>query len=505
MLIPSSPSEFRQKIWDDPEWFFDKILDVKYWRKTLEIADALKHNQRISLSGCTGSSKTYSAACIVPWWILSQENSRVITLAPGFRQVGMNIWGYIHQVIGGAHKRIGGKLLETKWEISKEQYAIGFSSDDPNTVHGIHGKNDLIILDDAHGIPKEIFDALENVMAGGTAKSLLLFNKNCSSGEAYDSCHSKSGLYKHIGVPAFETPNVRAAKPVWEKFREANKGVSLLELIARFRQEVEPATIRVPGMIVLSQVLQWGHTYGADSDYYRVYVEDKFPKQSRDVLIPNDWIEQAITREVPNEGKMVLGCDVGRSGDRSTILPKKGRKVFNPRVFDGFIRTTETAGEIIKVTDDLNSRCAFVDVIGVGSGVVDCLHESKRKVVGVNAASKSKVLKDQYDVNKGFKFSNLRAELWWGLREALDPKNPEAISLPDHPDLRIELSSIKYWHNSKGEIVIEPKDEMKVRVGRSPDIADGLTLAVWGSKQIEGGEDGLVTTGSNSDDEDDDD
>ena len=74
------------------------------------------------------------------------------------------------------------------------------------------------------------------------------------------------------------------------------------------------------------------------------------------------------------------------------------------------------------------------------------------------------------------RYHNLRAELWWNFRELLDP-DKEPISLPPDDDLLSELASVKYKIDSRGAIQIESKDDMKKRLGHSPDRADAAVLA----------------------------
>jgi phage terminase large subunit len=75
------------------------------------------------------------------------------------------------------------------------------------------------------------------------------------------------------------------------------------------------------------------------------------------------------------------------------------------------------------------------------------------------------------------RFSNLRAELYWNLREALNPDLEEPIALPPDDELLMELSSVKYQIDSRGRTKLEPKEDMKKRIGRSPDRADAVVLA----------------------------
>jgi phage terminase large subunit len=78
------------------------------------------------------------------------------------------------------------------------------------------------------------------------------------------------------------------------------------------------------------------------------------------------------------------------------------------------------------------------------------------------------------------RFKNLRAELWWNLRERLNPNprlNPDPIALPPDDVLMADLTNVKYRINSRGQIEIESKEDIKKRLGRSPDRGDAVVLA----------------------------
>ena len=94
---------------------------------------------------------------------------------------------------------------------------------------------------------------------------------------------------------------------------------------------------------------------------------------------------------------------------------------------------------------------------------------SKCTVKGLNFASKSTQPK---------RFLNLRAEAWWNGREL---SRNELWSLANLDDDAIgELTTPRYEIvDSSGKIKIEKKDEVRERLGRSPDIADALLLAFY--------------------------
>jgi hypothetical protein len=66
--------------------------------------------------------------------------------------------------------------------------------------------------------------------------------------------------------------------------------------------------------------------------------------------------------------------------------------------------------------------------------------------------------------------------MWWGLREALQASD---LSLPDDRKLAADLTNVKFSYDSRGRIKLEAKDEIKKRIGRSPDRGDALAIANW--------------------------
>lgn len=114
-----------------------------------------------------------------------------------------------------------------------------------------------------------------------------------------------------------------------------------------------------------------------------------------------------------------------------------------------------------------DTRRIAADEIGIGRGVVDSLEEAGYCNVGVNVAERS---------SDSERWHNLRAELWCNLRERLDPEK-DPIALPRDDELLSELASVKYKVDARGAMQIESKDEMRKRLGHSPDRADAVVLA----------------------------
>lgn len=196
--------------------------------------------------------------------------------------------------------------------------------------------------------------------------------------------------------------------------------------------------------------------------------------------IPTAWIIEAQNRWIANGKPDVklrsVGVDPSRGGDDDTVIAK---------LYGNYFEVIRHAGADVPdgatgarfVTDAMEDDApVFVDVIGYGASVYDhlkILGNLRVTPVNVGSAAKNK------DKTKRYQFTNLRSELWWKFREALDPENGEDIMLPPDPQLRMDLRSPKYQIVG-GKIKVESKDDIKKRISRSTDAADAVQLAWWG-------------------------
>jgi len=109
------------------------------------------------------------------------------------------------------------------------------------------------------------------------------------------------------------------------------------------------------------------------------------------------------------------------------------------------------------------------DVIGVGGGALDIVREQDFEVTDVNVAIRA---------SDPERFGSFRDEMYWQLRESLNPETGSRISLDPMDDkLAGQLSSIKYKVQGNGKIKVESKDEMRARGLSSPDRADCMAIA----------------------------
>ena len=175
----------------------------------------------------------------------------------------------------------------------------------------------------------------------------------------------------------------------------------------------------------------------------------------------------------PDRSK-ALGVDVARGGKDQTVLIKRYGNWFEPPIIHPGKDTPDGKYVADLVMRELEEGThVFIDVVGVGSSPYDTLKENKVKVTGVNAASTSK----QTDRSKQFGFANMRAELYWKMREALEPGKGDDLALPDNRQLLADLCAPRYSVTARG-IMIEGKEDIRRRLGRSPDCGDAAVLAL---------------------------
>lgn len=200
-------------------------------------------------------------------------------------------------------------------------------------------------------------------------------------------------------------------------------------------------------------------------------------------VIPTAWVEAAQARwtrpdRLPPMDS--LGIDVARGGQDSTVIARRHAMWFDvPLTYPG-AQTPDgptTAGLTIAATRD--NAVQHIDVIGVGASPFDFLRSNNQHVIGVNVSEAALGT----DKSGALRFLNQRSELWWKMREALDPANNTGICLPPDPRLLADFCA-PLWKVQGKVIQVEGRDEIVKRIGRSPDFASAYILALKDTPKI---------------------
>lgn len=196
-------------------------------------------------------------------------------------------------------------------------------------------------------------------------------------------------------------------------------------------------------------------------------------------LIPTDWIKAAQARWKPRDAKgpmTALGLDVTRGGEDKTSAARRHDEWFDTIltvpgkvIVDG----PSAAGFVAPLIR--NGACVCVDAIGIGSSALDFIKGLGMLVLSVVGSESSHAR----SIAGNLRFKNKRAEMYWRLREALDPTAENPIALPPDSELTTDLSAVRYKVVQMGQdagILIRSKDEIREAIGRSPDKGDAVAM-----------------------------
>lgn len=199
---------------------------------------------------------------------------------------------------------------------------------------------------------------------------------------------------------------------------------------------------------------------------YPCTAAEAFQTTGEDSFITPDLVMAARKAKAEQYGALVIGVDPARFGDdRTSIIRRQGRVAYN---LESYAKkdTMEVAGLVHLIIESEKPDRVFIDVGGLGAGVVDRLNEmGYRKIItAVNSGEKPLDGKSYY---------NKRAEMW-GLMKAWLKEHP--VQIPDTDTLHADLCAPTYKYDSNTRIQLEKKEDLKKRGLKSPDEADALAL-----------------------------
>jgi hypothetical protein len=310
--------------------------------------------------------------------------------------------------------------------------ALKWSEHKPDAFGGLHngGRGQAALVDEGSGVADSIYDVIDSTM---TDEDSFIF--------VFGNPYRKRGRFYELFT------------------RFAHRWITM---------SVDCRNAKAPNQSKIQADIE---DWGLDSDYIRVNVLGEFPRQDADTLIPLPLIEAARSREAAECERYypVWGLDVARYGDdRTALCKRRHRRVEDVEAWRG-LDTMQTAGRVKNAYDeaatDDKPTMIVVDVIGVGAGVVDRLRELGLPVRALNVAEAPAVRA---------KFHRLRDEMYWRGREWFEGLNVECTDM----QVGAELGDVTYGYTSSGQIKVEPKDAIKERLGRSPDVGESLLLSL---------------------------
>lgn len=350
-------------------------------------------------------------------------------------------------------ERIFAKEHPETWWMSARQWS---KSADPNalgnTLAGLHADYIMFLLDESGGLPDAIMASAEAALS------------SCKEGhivQAGNPTHLEGPLYR----ACFQDRKMWHVVEITSDPDDPNRSP------------------RVDTKWAREQIQK----YGKDNPWVLVNVFGRFPPASFNALIGPEEIEASIKRRYrePDFDKhpRILGVDVARYGDDSSIIfPRQGLQAFSPMQYRG-LNGTEGAEIVTRKWNDWDVDAVFIDNTGgFGASWIDNLIRIGKSPIGVHFSQQASV---------SGQYANKRAEMAFDLVRWIKSGG----ALPDILELTRALVATTYTF--KGEqLLLEPKEDLKVKLGHSPDHMDALMLTF--AMPVERAPCGLVMPSSQS-------
>lgn len=456
-----TPAQATIKRWREDErgilQFGNENFGVTYdaWqeRALLEFADPSEQVKRVSLQACVGPGKTMVLSH-AGWWFLGVQGDK--TNHPQGACISItgdnlrdNLWKeyskwhqrsrYLSAAFTHTARRIFANDHAETWFLSARSWSKTANDDAlGNTLSGLHSKYVLCQADESGEIPVAI------LKAGEQALSVCDFGRFIQGGNPTSldgMLYAAANTLRHLWV------------------------------IIRITGDPSDPDAWVHSPRVGEQPKKWAQqqidTYGRENPWVKGRILGVFPPQSINALLGLEDVEAAQKRHVRLEdyewSQKRIGVDVARFGDdRTVIFPRQGLVAFKPVV----MRTQNTVNIAARVARGAvqwfktDEGLILVDDTGHwGHGVIDNLTTAGYPAIGI--VSSDPAIDPRY--------RNRRAEMWMTMAQWVK----DGGALPPVEELVAELTTPTYTFIA-GRFVLEDKDQIKERLGRSPDLGDAL-------------------------------
>jgi hypothetical protein len=439
----------------DPIGWVRRRLRQIVWSKQQEILEAVRDHRRVAVRSGHGVGKSHTASLVAAWWLDTHApgTAFVVSTAPTFPQVRAILWRYIRRLHKAA--ALPGRVNQTEWLIDDELVGYGRkpADHDESAFQGIHSEFVLVIIDEACGIPEQLWIAADALATGPECRIFAIGNPDNPASHFRRVCTPGSGWHV-IGISAFDSPNLT--------------GESVPTPVAK-------------ALVSAEWVEEKRREWGEDNPLYKSKVLGEFSEDSQwQVVRTSDVAACSLDLETPYAPAELLpvelGVDVGGGSDETVVRERRGR-VAGREWRDHTDRPEVIAPMVLQAIRETGATAVKIDSNGVGFGVVGELRNMasrglhSARVYGVNVGEGSRYPE---------RFANLRAEIWWCIGRELSEQRGWDLSTMANADTTVAQLLEPQWSlTPRGQTLVEKKEDIIERLGRSPDNADALLLAYF--------------------------
>lgn len=413
-----------------------KHITWQQWLILLAVKDAVNKTgkNKISIASGHGIGKSTVIAQLILWYLFCFKDAQIPCTAPTAEQMHDILWKELHawwkrmpEEIQDLYEWSNGYMRISESPNTWFARAKTARKENPEALAGVHGDYVMIIADEASGVPDEIYNTAEGAMTGPNVIVILISNPTRLIGYFYDSHHSDNKAWVNIQFSSNDSPIVDT---------EYTK-----RIIEKHGEDSDEYSIRVLGVFPKADSID-------DQGYVPLFLESDVRK---------------IT-DMPFSGDCSMGIDPAGQGKDETIWVVRDRFKAKIVAAERISNTKSIAQKTLTLMNFYNIDPAnvYVDNFGIGANIAQELAIEGYRINGINVGDQA------YD---RVRFSNLRAEIYWKLKEWVRSGG----ELIDHKGW-IELLYLRYRNQLGGKLQIMPKVDMKKKLGRSPDHVDALSL-----------------------------
>ncbi len=462
----------------NPVQFQELLLRRTIWKVQQQIARSVVEHSLTAVKGCHASGKSFLAAGCPLHWITRYKKALAFTISPTHRQV-IAFWQEVRLARENAMPILRNALPEanqTSLTIADDRQAIGASSSRGVNLQGRHAENVLVIVDEAPGVPADIFDAIHGIRAGGNVHALLLGNPVVPAGEFFDAFHRGRNSYNCISISAFDTPNLQ---------KEDGSGPLTIEELLQLDAE-RLAWCPFPALITRAWVKERYLAWGPNHPKYLSRVLAQFPTQADNAVFALQWIENAkrepTAKELRDAGflQIQVGIDVAGAGSDETVLVARvGGIILEMHAWPD----PDPRGAVLRVLGELRHHPLYrlgmvvVDIVGIGYNFALHIADHGYDVFGFRAGAAAM---------DSAAYANQKAEATWLCREYFKRGEVSGLGLlttnsglvvPEE-ETEAQLSTMLYRETGHGKTEIIDKETMLKEHGiPSPDRAEALIMS----------------------------
>jgi hypothetical protein len=411
------------------------------WQR--DALQAFPTSPRMAMKSCAGSGKSTLMSWLAWNFLLTRPHPKIGVTSVSAANLKSGMWAELSKW------RSMSKLLQSQfemtnteifhrehretWKIEARSWAQDANPDQiGNALRGLHADYVMWLMDESGAYPDAILPVVENIFSGSPKEAHIIQAGNPTSltGPLYRAAVTARKLWRVIEITGDPDDPKRSPRIPLEHARE--------------------------------QIAQ----YGRDNPWVMVNILGQFPPSSLNALLGIADVERAMGRkyqehDIANAPRM-LGVDVARDGlDASVIFPRQGLVAFPPHKMRN-ATSVQGAGQVARTWTDWDVDACFIDNTGgFGAGWIDQLRLLNRHAIGVGFAERA----------EDRRYANRRAEMYFRMAEWVKGGG----CLPNVPELVQELTEQTYGFRGDA-LLLEPKEAIKKRLGRSCDYSDSLAL-----------------------------